>query len=111
MKGFMRASLISTTYLPGILDQRIRPDLYRVVFGASRGLFGTLCNCHAPSIFVGAYVGEGSMVDSHTLVGSCAQVGQGVHLSAVQLGGVLEPIGMNPVIIEDECFTESWSIS
>ena len=52
-----------------------------------------------------AYVNEGSMVDSHALVGSCAQIGQGVHLSAaVQLGGVLEPIGMNPVIIEDECF-------
>ena len=54
---------------------------------------------------VGAYVDEGSMVDSHALVGSCAQIGKNVHLSAgVQIGGVLEPIGMNPVIIEDNCF-------
>lgn len=52
---------------------------------------------------VGAYVGDGSMVDSHALVGSCAQVGERVHLSAgAQLGGVLEPIGMRPVIIEDD---------
>ena len=62
-------------------------------------------------INVGAYVDEGSMVDSHALVGSCAQVGKGVHLSAaVQLGGVLEPIGMNPVIIEDECFIGAGAI-
>ncbi len=54
---------------------------------------------------VGAYVDEGSMVDSHALVGSCAQIGKNVHLSAgVQIGGVLEPIGMTPVIIEDDCF-------
>lgn len=56
-------------------------------------------------INVGAYVDEGSMVDSHALVGSCAQIGKNVHLSAgVQIGGVLEPVGMNPVIIEDNCF-------
>lgn len=56
-------------------------------------------------INVGAYVDEGSMVDSHVLVGSCAQIGKNVHLSAgVQIGGVLEPVGMNPVIIEDNCF-------
>ncbi len=56
-------------------------------------------------INVGAYVDEGSMVDSHALVGSCAQIGKNVHLSAgVQIGGVLEPVGMNPVIIEDDCF-------
>lgn len=54
-------------------------------------------------INVGAWVGEGTMVDSHALVGSCAQVGRRVHLSAAaQLGGVLEPIGMRPVIIEDD---------
>lgn len=54
---------------------------------------------------VGAFVDEGSMVDSHALVGSCAQIGKNVHLSAgVQIGGVLEPVGMNPVIIEDNCF-------
>lgn len=54
-------------------------------------------------INVGAYVDEGTMVDSHALVGSCAQVGKRVHLSAAsQLGGVLEPIGALPVIIEDD---------
>jgi 2,3,4,5-tetrahydropyridine-2,6-dicarboxylate N-succinyltransferase len=52
---------------------------------------------------VGAWVDEGTMIDSHALVGSCAQVGRKVHLSAgVQVGGVLEPVGAMPVIIEDE---------
>jgi 2,3,4,5-tetrahydropyridine-2-carboxylate N-succinyltransferase len=52
---------------------------------------------------VGAYVDEGTMIDSHALVGSCAQVGKRVHLSAgSQLGGVLEPVGALPVIIEDD---------
>lgn len=56
-------------------------------------------------INVGAYVGEGTMVDSHALVGSCAQVGARVHLSAAaQVGGVLEPAGAVPVIIEDDAF-------
>ncbi|MCC8120049.1 MAG: 2,3,4,5-tetrahydropyridine-2,6-dicarboxylate N-succinyltransferase [Bacteroidales bacterium] len=54
---------------------------------------------------VGAYVDEGTMIDSHALVGSCAQVGKRVHLSAAsQLGGVLEPVGALPVIIEDDVF-------
>lgn len=54
---------------------------------------------------VGAYVDEGSMVDSHALVGSCAQVGRNVHLSAAaQVGGVLEPIGALPVVVEDHAF-------
>ena len=54
---------------------------------------------------VGAWVGRGSLVDSHVLVGSCAQVGRDVHLSAgVQVGGVLEPSGARPVIIEDGAF-------
>jgi len=54
---------------------------------------------------VGAFVGAGTMVDSHALVGSCAQVGKNVHLSTgVHLGGVLEPVGERPVIIEDEVF-------
>lgn len=54
-------------------------------------------------INVGAYVDEGTMIDSHALVGSCAQIGKRVHLSAAaQLGGVLEPVGELPVIIEDE---------
>jgi 2,3,4,5-tetrahydropyridine-2-carboxylate N-succinyltransferase len=56
-------------------------------------------------INVGAYVDESTMIDSHALVGSCAQVGKRVHLSAaVQVGGVLEPIGALPVIIEDDVF-------
>ena len=54
-------------------------------------------------INVGAHLGEGSMVDSHALVGSCAQIGRRVHLSAgSQVGGVLEPVGALPVIIEDD---------
>jgi 2,3,4,5-tetrahydropyridine-2-carboxylate N-succinyltransferase len=52
---------------------------------------------------VGAYVDEGTMIDSHALVGSCAQVGKRVHLSAAaQIGGVLEPVNANPVVIEDD---------
>ncbi|MGD9487436.1 MAG: 2,3,4,5-tetrahydropyridine-2,6-dicarboxylate N-succinyltransferase [Calditrichaceae bacterium] len=52
---------------------------------------------------VGAYVGSETMIDSHALVGSCAQIGERVHLSAgTQIGGVLEPIGALPVIIEDD---------
>ena len=52
---------------------------------------------------VGAYVDEGTMIDSHALVGSCAQIGKRVHLSAAaQIGGVLEPVNANPVIIEDD---------
>ncbi len=54
---------------------------------------------------VGAYVGAGTMVDSHALVGSCGQIGERVHLSAAaQVGGVLEPIGAAPVVIEDDVF-------
>jgi 2,3,4,5-tetrahydropyridine-2-carboxylate N-succinyltransferase len=54
-------------------------------------------------INIGAWVGEGTLVDSHALVGSCAQVGNRVHVSAAaQIGGVLEPVGALPVIIEDE---------
>jgi 2,3,4,5-tetrahydropyridine-2-carboxylate N-succinyltransferase len=54
---------------------------------------------------VGAYVGEGTMIDSHALVGSCAQIGARVHLSAgAQVGGVLEPAGALPVVVEDDAF-------
>ncbi len=53
----------------------------------------------------GAYIGAGTMIDSHALVGSCAQIGARVHLSAaVQIGGVLEPPGAMPVIVEDDAF-------
>jgi 2,3,4,5-tetrahydropyridine-2-carboxylate N-succinyltransferase len=63
---------------------------------------GVIC---MPPMFVnvGAYVGEGTMIDSNALVGSCAQVGRNCHISAgAQIGGVLEPIGALPVIIEDD---------
>lgn len=63
---------------------------------------GVVC---MPPMFVnaGAYVDEGSMIDSHALVGSCAQIGKRVHLSAgAQIGGVLEPAGALPVVIEDD---------
>jgi 2,3,4,5-tetrahydropyridine-2-carboxylate N-succinyltransferase len=54
-------------------------------------------------INIGAYVGEASLIDSHALVGSCAQIGKRVHVSAgAQIGGVIEPVGAIPVIIEDE---------
>ncbi len=56
-------------------------------------------------INIGAYIDEGVMVDSHALVGSCAQVGKNVHISAgSQIGGVLEPVGSLPIIIEDNVF-------
>jgi 2,3,4,5-tetrahydropyridine-2-carboxylate N-succinyltransferase len=52
---------------------------------------------------VGAWIGAGTMVDSHALVGSCAQIGERVHLSAAaQIGGVLEPVNASPVVIEDD---------
>jgi 2,3,4,5-tetrahydropyridine-2-carboxylate N-succinyltransferase len=63
---------------------------------------GVIC---MPPMFIntGAWVDEGTLIDSHALVGSCAQVGKRVHLSAAaQLGGVLEPIGAAPVIVEDD---------
>src|SRR5690606_10884497 len=57
---------------------------------------------------IGAYVGSGTMVDTWATVGSCAQVGKNCHLSGgVGLGGVLEPPGARPVIIEDGCFIGS----
>lgn len=62
-------------------------------------------------INIGAYVDESSMIDSHVLIGSCAQIGKRVHLSAgVQIGGVLEPIGNRPVIIEDDAFIGAGAI-
>lgn len=52
---------------------------------------------------IGAWVGEGTLIDSHALVGSCAQIGRRVHLSAAaQIGGVIEPVGAMPVIVEDD---------
>jgi 2,3,4,5-tetrahydropyridine-2,6-dicarboxylate N-succinyltransferase len=80
---------------------RIVPGGSSIRDGAYLGR-GVIC---MPPMFVnvGAYVGEGTMIDSHALVGSCAQIGQDCHLSAAsQIGGVLEPVGALPVIIEDE---------
>ncbi len=83
-------------------------DKVRVVPGGStarQGAYvapGVIC---MPPMFinVGAYVDEDTMVDSHALVGSCAQIGKRVHLSAAaQVGGVLEPVNATPVIIEDD---------
>lgn len=80
----------------------------RVVPGGSavrRGAYlGPGVVCMPPMyVNVGAWVGAGSMIDSHALVGSCAQVGERVHLSAAaQVGGVLEPVGAAPVVIEDD---------
>jgi 2,3,4,5-tetrahydropyridine-2-carboxylate N-succinyltransferase len=80
----------------------------RIVPGGSsirRGAFvapGVVC---MPPMFVnaGAWVGKGTMIDSHALVGSCAQIGERVHLSAAaQVGGVLEPVNAVPVVIEDD---------
>jgi 2,3,4,5-tetrahydropyridine-2-carboxylate N-succinyltransferase len=54
-------------------------------------------------INIGAYVGESTLIDSHALVGSCAQIGARVHISAgAQIGGVIEPVGALPVIVEDD---------
>lgn len=60
---------------------------------------------------IGAWIGEDVMVDSHVLVGSCAQIGARVHLAAaVQIGGVLEPAGARPVIVEDDAFVGAGSV-
>ena len=80
----------------------------RIVPGGSSirdGCFiGKGVTCMPPMyINAGAYVGDGTMVDSHALVGSCAQIGRNVHISAAsQIGGVLEPVGALPVIVEDD---------
>ncbi len=85
-------------------------DKVRIVAGGSSIREGAYV---APSVIimppmyvnVGAYVDAGTMIDSHALVGTCAQIGKNVHLSAAaQIGGVIEPIGANPVIIEDDVF-------
>jgi 2,3,4,5-tetrahydropyridine-2-carboxylate N-succinyltransferase len=85
-----------------------RDDGVRLVPGGSSirdGSFvarGVVC---MPPMFinVGAYVDEGTMIDSHALIGSCAQIGRRCHISAgAQIGGVIEPVGAMPVIIEDE---------
>jgi 2,3,4,5-tetrahydropyridine-2,6-dicarboxylate N-succinyltransferase len=83
-------------------------DGLRVVPGGSsirEGAYVAASVICMPPMFinVGAYVDEGTMIDSHALVGSCAQIGKRVHLSAAaQIGGVLEPVNAAPVIVEDD---------
>ena len=83
-------------------------DGVRIVPGGSSirdGCFiGRGVTCMPPMfINAGAYVADGTMVDSHALIGSCAQIGKNCHISAAsQIGGVLEPVGALPVIVEDE---------
>src|SRR6266853_2723467 len=116
--GFRMGSIIEMTRPEAslqFLDKHTYPirkfstdDRVRIVPGGSSirdGAYiapGVVC---MPPMFVnaGAYVDEGTMIDSHALVGSCAQVGKRVHLSAAaQIGGVLEPAGAMPVVIEDD---------
>ena len=112
--AIFRASSV-TSHGAGFVDKDAFPvrafepeDGVRLVPGGSsvrRGAHlaaGVVC---MPPMYVnvGAFVGAGSMIDSHALVGSCAQIGERVHLSAgAQIGGVLEPIRARPVIIEDD---------
>jgi len=83
-------------------------DSVRIVPGGSSirdGCYiGKGVTCMPPMyINAGAYVSDGTMVDSHALIGSCAQIGRNCHVSAAsQIGGVLEPVGALPVIIEDD---------
>ena len=89
--------------------KRLSPaDGIRLVPGGSSirdGCFigkGVIC---MPPMYInaGSWVGDGTVIDSHALVGSCAQVGRNCHISAAaQIGGVLEPVGLLPVIVEDE---------
>ena len=116
--GFRMGAIVDMSPADGtlqFLDKNTYPvrkfstdDRVRIVPGGSSirdGAYiapGVVC---MPPMFVnaGAYVDEGTMIDSHALVGSCAQIGKRVHLSAAaQVGGVLEPIGAIPVVIEDD---------
>ena len=93
----------------------VRDGPWRVVPGGTtvrRGAYlGNDVVVMPPSyVNVGAWVGDGAMIDSHVLVGSCAQIGARVHLAAgVTIGGVLEPPGARPVIIEEDAFVGSGS--
>lgn len=111
----MSASDLTARTLFSFVDKDLFPprafekdDGVRIVPGGSmirRGTYlakGVVC---MPPMYVnvGAYIGAGTMIDSHALVGSCAQIGERVHLSAAaQIGGVLEPINASPVVIEDD---------
>lgn len=88
----------------------------RIVPGGNAVRYGSYLADHVimmpPSyVNIGAYVGTGTMIDSNALVGSCAQIGAHVHLSAgVQIGGVLEPVNAQPVIVEDHAFIGAGAI-
>src|SRR5262249_15304019 len=115
--GFRMGSIIDMSVNPNrqpFLDKATYPvrqfgtgDGVRIVPGGSGirdGCFiGRGVTCMPPMfVNVGAYVGNNTMIDSHALVGSCAQIGSQCHISAAaQIGGVLEPVGAMPVIIED----------
>jgi 2,3,4,5-tetrahydropyridine-2-carboxylate N-succinyltransferase len=92
----------------GWSDKEFSDARFRAVPGAvvRRGAYVAPDAVLMPSFTnIGAYVGEGTMVDTWTTVGSCAQIGKQCHLSGgVGIGGVLEPLQANPVIIEDNCF-------
>jgi 2,3,4,5-tetrahydropyridine-2,6-dicarboxylate N-succinyltransferase len=89
-------------------EGRFKDAGFRVVPGAvaRRGAYIAKGVVLMPSfVNIGAYVGEGTMVDTWATVGSCAQIGKGVHISGgAGIGGVLEPLQANPVVIEDNCF-------
>ena len=89
-------------------ENRFREAGIRVVPGAvvRRSAFIAKGAVLMPSfVNLGAYVGEGTMIDTWATVGSCAQIGNGVHISGgAGIGGVLEPLQANPVVIEDNCF-------
>jgi 2,3,4,5-tetrahydropyridine-2-carboxylate N-succinyltransferase len=96
------------TKFEGYTDADFAAGGFRVVPAAiaRRGAFIARNVVLMPSfVNIGAYVGEGTMVDTWVTVGSCAQIGRNVHLSGgVGIGGVLEPLQANPTIIEDNCF-------
>src|SRR5919106_2416288 len=101
-----RLSFVDKDTLP--LKRFSVDDRVRLVPGGSAVRDGAYVGpnviCMPPMyINIGAWVGDGTLVDSHALVGSCAQIGARVHLSAgAQVGGVIEPVGSLPVIVEDE---------
>ncbi len=96
------------TKFEGWTEEQFRQGGFRVVPGtiARKGSFVAKNAVLMPSFDnIGAYVDEGTMVDTWVTVGSCAQIGKNVHLSGgVGIGGVLEPLQANPTIIEDNCF-------
>jgi 2,3,4,5-tetrahydropyridine-2-carboxylate N-succinyltransferase len=127
VNGWVKKGILLGFRIGGIVDMSIDParqpffdkstypvrhftanDGVRIVPGGSSvrdGCFiGKGVTCMPPMyVNAGAYVSDGTMIDSHALVGSCAQIGRNCHISAAsQIGGVLEPVGALPVIIEDD---------